>query len=275
MFLSEMSSYKQEAELTRQGKWLRKKKNQPNHVQLEKNAEIPETATLCIENDSHHSRDNSQQKELDATPQNSTFTIQQENVNYGERDAPFSLREELASWAVSYNVNRNAVTALLHVLNAHIRDDSLPLDSRTLLHTPRHVDIHQLSPGKVVHTGLRRSLTKMCEQLENVPDILRLDVNVDGAPAFKDSYQNGVFWPVLCAIQNIPSSVFAVSIYGGNKKPDDMALLLRPFVDEFEEIKNSFTFNGKLVRLEIGNIILDAPARSAVCGIMGHAGNYF
>jgi hypothetical protein len=182
-----------------------------------------------------------------------------------------SFKNGLVAWAVNHNVNRNAVTSLLHLLKDD-RYPDLPYDSRSLLHTPRVSDIVEMSPGQYVYLGLKKSLEWLFEKEPTIPAVILLDFNIDGAPMFKESFTDGTVWPILCQVKNIKSQVFAVAIYGGPKKPDSFTKFLEPFVKEFQEIKRNLVLNGSTTTLKINNIILDAPARSAVCGIAGHTG---
>lgn len=57
-------------------------------------------------------------------------------------------REKLQRWALEYNISKRAISALLKILIS-LGMSWLPQDSRTLLETPREVQMTQLSNGKL------------------------------------------------------------------------------------------------------------------------------
>jgi hypothetical protein len=57
----------------------------------------------------------------------------------------------IQNWAVEFSIQRTAVTALLHYLNKYFPD--LPLDSRTVLKTPREIVTTEVPPGRYYHIG--------------------------------------------------------------------------------------------------------------------------
>ncbi|KAG5672091.1 hypothetical protein PVAND_002246 [Polypedilum vanderplanki] len=121
--------------------------------------------------------------------------------------------KKLARWAANNNIKRNAITSLLHILKEN-RYPDLPCDSRTLLKTPRQVVIQDMPPGKYIYIGLKMYLENICSSLKVIPKCLELDLNIDGAPIFHNSFENGCIWPILGRIKNLNSSVFAIAIYG-------------------------------------------------------------
>ncbi|KAG5667799.1 hypothetical protein PVAND_015768 [Polypedilum vanderplanki] len=144
---------------------------------------------------------------------------------------PVSLNEKIVSWSIKFAISRAAVTSLLHIL--HDDNESLPLDSRTLLNTPRTLSITSMKPGKFLLYGLEKCLRNVIQQIQNAPDILYLDVFVDGAPIYKDSYENGQIWPILIRVINLNSAIFPICILCGSSKPESFKEFLMPFVKEF------------------------------------------
>jgi len=61
----------------------------------------------------------------------------------------FSLKDLLVSWALSFNISHIALNGLLKGLKNHKCFKDLPVDSRTLLSTPRNIDrsIQTVMPG--------------------------------------------------------------------------------------------------------------------------------
>lgn len=258
-----MGKYKTSEELTKSGRYKRKKLEK-------KKLESKNTCILRPSQSSHELIGNSileqNENELSSNAvSHSTVSLIPSNINTEKND----LRSDLASWCVNNDIPRIAASKLLKILRNH-NIEGLPLDSRTLLKTPRTITIEELDPGMYIHIGLEKNLHHILKSYESVPDILLLDINIDGAPIFENSYEFGSLWPILCHINNLNSPVFAIGIYGGEYKPSDFNEFLKPFVNEFLHIAEDFVFNEKKILLEILHVILDAPARSSVCGIKGH-----
>lgn len=107
-----------------------------------------------------------------------------------------NLKQALRSWAIERNINKRSVTALLSILRS-AGINSLPADCRTLLQTPRKVEIIDLAGGKYWHNGLQNCLTRVFSKLSfNL--CVELNVNVDGLPLFKSSPLE--FWPILANV---------------------------------------------------------------------------
>ncbi|KAG5667072.1 hypothetical protein PVAND_015072 [Polypedilum vanderplanki] len=174
---------------------------------------------------------------------------------------PVTLKEKLATWSIKYAIPRAAVTDLLHIL--HNDNESLPLDSRTLLNTPRTLSITLMKPGKFLYIGLEKCLRNIIQQVQNPPDILYIDLFVDGAPIYKDSYENGQIWPILFRVKNLNSAIFPICIFGGSSKPESFNEFLKPFVEEFISIHDDFQVKNSRYKIKINNLILDTPARGA------------
>jgi len=117
------------------------------------------------------------------------------------------------------------VNSLLKILRSEGLD--LPLDVRTLMHTPRSHDIICIIPGSYIHLGSKKMLLIILNfnksSLKNVKEIF-LSFNIDGSPLANSSKQQ--FWPILCLIINVPhlsKLVFTVGLYySTHKKPDSI-----------------------------------------------------
>lgn len=73
----------------------------------------------------------------------------------------------------------------------------LPLDFRTLMGTPRTVEIVNVGNGKYWYNGIGKNLQLIFSRL-NKNIIIQLNFNMDGLPIFNSSRR--VFWPILCSI---------------------------------------------------------------------------
>lgn len=108
-----------------------------------------------------------------------------------------TLTVDIRSWAIEYNVRKRTVTALLKVLISNGMK-FLPADSRTLLKTPRNVQIDRTAGGHYWHYGIRENLIRVFPKLnENIS--IDLNINFDGLPLFKGSAIG--FWPILANIK--------------------------------------------------------------------------
>lgn len=62
--------------------------------------------------------------------------------------------------------------------------------------------------------------------------MIELQISVDGVPLVKSGNQE--FWPILCKVDSNPDvyKPFAVAIYFGESKPNDVDLYLERFIEE-------------------------------------------
>lgn len=125
---------------------------------------------------------------IDIVNQNET-----NNSFYGRSEF---LREKLKNWALEYRINRRALSALLRILIL-VGFSLLTPDSRTLLKTPRFVEITQMCGGKFWYNGLTKNIKQIFSKL-NKNICIELNFNIDGLPLFKSSKFQ--FWPVLADI---------------------------------------------------------------------------
>lgn len=183
------------------------------------------------------------------------------------------ISDAIASWVVNHDIKREAVSDLLKILH----NDKYPeivKSYKSLLLTPRTINTIEMPPGNFIYLGLKKSLLYYLSSCGKNIDTLEIDVNIDGAPIFENSRNNSVIWPILVKIHNIQSPVFPIAIYGGNTKPNDFNMFLLPFINEYLELEKTFYYNDTKITLKIRSFVLDAPARSSICGIVGHTG-YF
>ena len=133
--------------------------------------------------------------------------------------AEASLAEQLAMWAVKFNVTTTSLGSLLSILKGFHKE--LPLDPRTLLHTPTKYPINNLvSGGEMCYFGIGSGIKSLAENgslLHLGPtDTIELQFNVDGLPLFKSS--NLQLWPILCLVKiETLKKPFVVAAYCGKK----------------------------------------------------------
>ncbi|XP_063216426.1 uncharacterized protein LOC134527571 isoform X1 [Bacillus rossius redtenbacheri] len=193
------------------------------------------------------------------------------------------VEQKLVDWMYSYNIPHNAATALLHILKPHM--SGLPLDSRSLLHTPRYSVVDTHTSGLFKYFGVEKNLVKRaltglkpCHYplLRNIyrdyssENMVTISVNVDGLPLFSSS--NKSFWVLLGILdQAVDRCPFVVAVYYGASKPSDATEFLQPFVNEcvFLE-RNGINITNKHYKFCVSCVIADAPARSFVKSVVGH-----
>jgi hypothetical protein len=279
--------------MTRQGQWKR------IHKTIEDRDDPPYFHTPPAKNVNTASSDQSRGTEVIEEYLNpeETFNLAEDSVRFvnsqdahgvffSEQHSPESepedscspvesarLREDLRKWSVKHGVSHVAVSSLLCILRTH-KCFNLPRDARTLLHTPRTVEIDDVASGSYAHLGIEYNLRKLLTKLTQVEDTIHLMIGIDGIPLFHSSSKE--FWPILASISNIPSLttiVFPIGIYFGKTKPDDCYSFLKPFVDEAVKLTNDgVAINGKNVRIVIKAIVCDAPAKAYVLGVKHHSG---
>ena len=209
--------------------------------------------------------------EVDQHASDSHSDSSDNNFDSSYDDMENDLSDELSHWAIKHQVTATAVTDLLGLLRSHF--PHLPRDARSLLNTPRNLEIMNICGGSYYHFGLREGLLSVFEShsMPDHMDCVRMQVNIDGLPLFKSS--GAQFWPILCMIELIPQP-FIAGLYYGTQKPSSTDFS-QPFVDEYLALMNNgMTFNGKRYSLVISCVVCDAPARAFVKSVIPHTG-YF
>lgn len=116
--------------------------------------------------------------------------------NFKMKSQPFN--RLLADWASYNNISHRAINELLKILKG-VGFSWLPNDSRTLLKTPRTVNISEVGGGQYWFNGIEKNLKLSLSHIrEN--SVFQLNFNVDGVPLFKSSSTN--FWPILMNIHS-------------------------------------------------------------------------
>jgi len=180
------------------------------------------------------------------------------------------------SWALKCNVPQITLNKLLKLMKEHeiINTKNLPLDSRTLLNTPksRNNRIRIVEPGHYYHFGLAQQIQRFAPH--NMTEI-KVVIGIDGLPIAMSC--NNQLWPILAYIvsSEITKTVFPVGIYYGKSKPNDSNDFLEDFIAEAKELlTNGIDLHGHNKKVLIHAFVCDAPARSYILKIKGHSG-YF
>nr|CAI5837450.1 unnamed protein product [Callosobruchus analis] len=167
----------------------------------------------------------------------------------------------LPNWAIEYKISHVAVNALLkNLISSGV--SGLPKDSRTLIGTPRTVEIEKMGNGYFWYHGLENCLSGIENYIDKKAlNTLDLSFNIDGLPIANSSKSQ--FWPVLVNVINVEQ--FApqiVAIFSGDSKPPSVKDYLQKFVAELQKLLEiGLHINNVSYSINIVNFICDTPAR--------------
>lgn len=156
------------------------------------------------------------------------------------------------------------------LLRLHPLFSRLPLSYKTLLRTPKRVDIQDLGEGSQRwYNGIENSLQNMSLQdyLDMHGEII-IDVGIDGLPISKSSRLK--FWPIMGRLVHAEKCTFVIAVFFGtsDRDPD---IFLPGFVNEVLRLKRlGFWYNNTFYLFSIRHFILNAPARSLVKCTINH-----
>lgn len=119
--------------------------------------------------------------------------LSRQHFERNEQKINGSLSNSLRTWATEYFIRRRALTALLKILIC-FGMRHLPKDSRSLMRTPRTVEIEERAGGKYWHNGIANCLSRTFAKLSSNL-MIEINISVDGLQLFKSSPI--VFWPFL------------------------------------------------------------------------------
>ena len=181
-----------------------------------------------------------------------------------------TLLSDLGTWVNSHQLSQATVNELLTILIRNGLD--VPKDYRTLMKTPRYVDVVDKCGGSYFYLGIQNGVSKALANTFELEKTLfiELTVNVDGLPLHKST--NSQLWPILGSI-NSSSDVFVIGIFHGVSKPNSVSDYLHDFIVESSYlIKNGLLLNGTQYPFSLKCFISDAPARSFLKCTIGHSG---
>lgn len=238
----------------------------------------PESFTPTISDSSDEAYSNENFSDIFSNSENdlsdSSFDSDGSSYSYPEHtENTQNIGDFLREWFHSVKfLPKSALTSLLKGLQHWF--PSLPKDARTLLGTPRNVEICNMGKGLYHNFGILENLSAKLEtmSLESV-NTLHLNVNIDGLPLHRST--NDQFWPILAILEeDLEKKPFPISIFHGKTKPP-VHEFLAPFVTEFNDLaKDGVKFKGKTYDIKIRCFICDAPAKAYVKCIKGHTGFY-
>ena len=188
-----------------------------------------------------------------------------------------NLRDSLVNWALQYGINLDAVGGLLQILKP--LHPTLPKSARTLLSTPRKVNVKTLSDnGSYYHFGLGNCIMEHVDQnnlsMAGEAHVISVQINIDGVPLFKCN--NSAFWPILGIIlESHNREPFVIGIYSGSHKPSSLEEYLEDFVSEMLHLeRDGIYIIGRHCSVRIHSFVCDAPARAFVKNVKMYSGYY-
>lgn len=150
------------------------------------------------------------------------LVVQSVNKNSDISDRYFEFNKdkfqsELVCWAIHNEVNHVQLRRLLEIWNNFVPLPRLPADPRTLLKTPKMIEIFDDPDNKgqkYWYHGMKKPLETFLNGSANVPSIIHLNISCDGLPISGSS--NECFWPILFNIYEMPKiKPFVAGIYHG------------------------------------------------------------
>lgn len=179
----------------------------------------------------------------------------------------------MTKWATQFSICHVALNPLLSAINKYFGTNLLPSCSRTLLNTPRKLNIENIEPGSYFHFGVSDAVTKLLNKYKLINSLqsVNICVNIDGLPISKSN--GSQLYPVLCNLHDNFSVVEVIGLYHGFAKPSDANSFLAHFIDEIVKLtKDGFLYNGRVYPFKLLGLICDAPAKSFVLFTKGHTG---
>lgn len=226
--------------------------------------------------------------EYDAISFSSNSDIDDELGNNEYPDEPHSIDNEtdssilnnLAKWAVSYNISQVALSALLKVLKTHKCHNYFPIDARTILKTKssrQPSQIQTVTPGSYYYFTIYNSLKNISNSDDKyfVEDKIKIVIGIDGLPLTKSS--SSCFWPILGYVRHpiYKPHVFLIGLYWGKDKPLNCNSFLLDLVKETKELyQTGFQTAFGIKQVIIDAICCDLPAKSFILKSKGHTGYY-
>lgn len=240
----------------------------------------PPDCVSILDNPNTLGSDNNDDSSLSSTPSHSSDDDGDIEVCLQPDLSTGALTSQLACWKVKNAISHKALNDLLGILKPHFPD--LPTSSRTVMQTPRLVNITNCAGGHYLHLGVESSLRErissgltttfvessvIFQQLLQKIDpkfsrLLTLVMNVDGLPIVKSG--NSCFWPIMIILdQGLVRKPFVVGIYWGQAKPDNVDDYLKEVLSEILKLESDgIVVDDVLYAVRIRCVVCDVPARN-------------
>lgn len=128
------------------------------------------------------------ESEIDSPDHDEDYNSEEEGDDDHEQiqEQNEKLRDRLRDWSLNHNVKQDALKDLLRIINDRI-PDVLPKDPRTLLKTPRHVQLQTIGDNQQYwHNGITTCIRNLFANVDK-PMNLSIIINIDGLPVYKSS----------------------------------------------------------------------------------------
>lgn len=166
---------------------------------------------------------------------------------------------EFRQWAATNNVTHKCINDLIPIIKE--KYPFLNKDARTILGTPRSMEMIHLYNGDMIHLGLEKGLLEKFNEgfntMNGSTDIeIQLQVNIDGIPLFHSSSVE--IWPILVRSLSLKNCTpFAVPIFCGTGKPCPLDIFLDSFMQECSALlENGIRFQGRVHKIRIAFFML-------------------
>ncbi|XP_057329856.1 uncharacterized protein LOC130670466 [Microplitis mediator] len=211
-----------------------------------------------------------------STYQDSDNTVMNNSLNQAVTEDEATDLEKLSQWALESQINHEALTKLLKIVQQHWQPNA-PKCAKTLL-TTAQAKYHIIemtdkdeSKGEFVYIGLEHQLKRNVVVHTDTSKNIELLINIDGVKLFKSSLK--CFWPILGMVysNSIQSEPFVIAIYAGTSKPNSSNEYLNPFIREINGLlRNGVEIDGQNFKVCLKGFICDTPARAFIKGIVSH-----
>jgi len=184
-----------------------------------------------------------------------------------ERNGLGNLIPDISVWAIQNNISHLALNGLMQILRANV-NPNLPADARTVLNTPKYIQVSNKCGGEYLYFGIESAISKQLNQIHD--ENVLLTINVDGLPVFKSSGLQ--IWPILATINEETDPVI-IALFCGSNKPDSIDDFLEDFLAEYQVlIVNGIKTETGIKPFKIKCFTCDAPARQLLKNVKGHTG---
>lgn len=107
------------------------------------------------------------------------FSINVESTNSVDNFPSF--KSWLQEWAIKNNITHVALNELISRIKPQFPD--LPRNARSLLRTPRKINVDDVAPGHYYHLGLRNCIeTLLTRHSSKNMELIEVNINIDGLP---------------------------------------------------------------------------------------------
>lgn len=149
----------------------------------------------------------------------------------------------------------------------------LPLDSRSLMETPRYSSklIRDVEPGHYIHIGLEVGIKYVIRRYKvdiSALHIINIDYDMDGVRVSEST--TNVFWPIWAKISRpYIGKPFLVGNYHSTVgEPKNANSYTIDFVNELKMlVKNGLEIEGKRIEIRAGRFLGDTPGRCLIMGM--------